>query len=305
MVHQRDLGERRKFITFMILPHNSMREVFRLNLPRWLAVTLGVFLGLIITLVIVFFLYSSYIAGRLLHYYALQAENRTQATQIKVFYNKTKELETGIRELEERDQELRELLGLKKAPLRKPKSGGELINDLPREISQNIASLSEYIAAKKLELVMFRDIGSTLVAQFNNIPSESPVPGTVWSRYGFRTHPFSGKTEFHSGSDIPIWTGCPIKSTADGYVTFSGWDNGFGNVVIIDHQNGYRTIYGHNHRNLVKRGDRIKKGQVIAQAGSTGISTGPHVHYQVEYRNRTLNPENFLNLNIRSARLLQ
>ncbi|GBR77653.1 peptidase M23 [Candidatus Termititenax dinenymphae] len=88
-------------------------------------------------------------------------------------------------------------------------------------------------------------------------------------------------------------------------MTFSGWDNGFGNVIIIDHQNNYRTIYGHNERNTVKRGDRIRKGQVIAQAGSTGISTGPHCHYQVEYKNRTVDPQRFLDVNIRQANRLR
>ncbi|GBR72462.1 peptidase M23 [Candidatus Termititenax spirochaetophilus] len=213
-------------------------------------------------------------------------------------------MEIGIRELEERDQELRELLGLQKVPIRKS-TQGDLLNDLPETTSRNIAYLDDYVQQKKGELALLYDSGLLLVNRFNSIPSESPVPSTPWSKFGFRTHPFSGKSEFHSGVDLPIWTGCPIKSTADGFVAFSGWDKGFGNVVIIDHQNGYRTIYGHNQRNLVKRGDRIKKGQMIAQAGSTGISTGPHCHYQVEYNNHVINPENFLNLNIRSANLLQ
>ncbi|GBR76857.1 peptidase M23, partial [Candidatus Termititenax persephonae] len=247
-----------------------MREVFRLNLPTWLAVTLGVILGFLAVCLVMFFLYSSFITARLVHYYALQAENRTQSAQIKIFYNKTKELETGIRELEERDQELRELLGLKKLPIRKPKTAQTSDNDLPEAIFQNLAVLGEYVDEKKAELSLLHSTSTELASRFNNIPSESPVPGTIWSRYGFRTHPFSGKTEFHAGADIPIWTGCPVKATADGYVSYSGWDNGFGNVVIIDHENNYRTIYGHNQRNLIKRGDRIKKGQVIAYAGSTG-----------------------------------
>ncbi|GBR77656.1 hypothetical protein RDn1_315, partial [Candidatus Termititenax dinenymphae] len=180
MVNQRESGERKKFITFMVLPHNSMREVFRLNLPHWLAIALGAILGFVVLCVIIFFLYSSYIAGRLVHYYALQAENRTQSTQIKTFYNKTKELETGIRELEERDQELRELLGLKKVPVRKTKTDDTLLNDndLPEAISRNLAALSEYVIEKQNELSILHASGTALVNEFNNFPSETPVPGS-------------------------------------------------------------------------------------------------------------------------------
>ena len=299
MVNQRESTDRKKFITFMILPHNSMREVFRLNLPHWLAGTLGVFLALLMLMVISFAVYSGHIATRLVRYYALQRENRVQAEQLKVFYSKTRELETGISELEERDQELREILGLKKIkpPAKKPEELGEL----PEAISRNLVALNAYVEERRNELAFLKEMGMATVSRFNHLPSESPVPGSVWSRFGFRVHPFTGKSTLHTGVDIPIWEGCPIRAAADGYITYSGWANGFGNVVIIDHENSYRTLYGHNQRNLVSRGDRIKKGQIIANAGSTGLSTGSHVHYQVEYRNRAINPEPFLNLNIRSA----
>ncbi|MDR2430701.1 MAG: M23 family metallopeptidase [Candidatus Margulisbacteria bacterium] len=308
MVNQRESAERKRYVTFMVLPHNSTREVFRLNLPHWLAWLLGIFLAALATGLIIFFLYSVYVFARLGHYYALQAENRAQAAQIKTFYQKTKELETGIRELEERDQELREILGLKKLPLKMPnrKTGDLKQSDLPEAISQNIAALAGYISAKNNELKFWHDLGTAIASKFNYLPSESPVPGTVLSRFGLRIHPFSGKSTLHTGVDIPIWEGCPVRAAADGYVTYSGWISGYGNCVIIDHQNNYRTLYGHNQRNLAKRGDRIKKGQAIANAGSTGLSTGPHVHYQVEYKNSAINPDAFLNLNIRSAsRLVQ
>jgi murein DD-endopeptidase MepM/ murein hydrolase activator NlpD len=118
---------------------------------------------------------------------------------------------------------------------------------------------------------------------------------------GWRMNPFSGRSEFHEGVDIPIWVGCPVRAAADGSVAYSGWSNGFGNLVMIDHGNGYKTLYGHNQRLMVKKGQQVFKGQVIAKAGSTGLSTGPHVHYQVEYHDKIVNPVNFLDLNIHSA----
>jgi len=302
MVHQRETANRKKFVTFMLLPHNSVREVFRLNLPHWLAWLLSIFLSLLAVVVVLSFLYSAYILARLGHYYTLQAENRIQAGQIKVFHQKTKELENGIREMEEREQELREILGLKKAPVRKPQVSGNVSQSaLPETVAKNLEYLKRYVEDRKGELAEMYDMGLLVAQRFNYLPSENPVPGAVLSRYGFRVHPFTGKSTMHAGVDIPIWEGCPIRAAADGYVVHSGWVNGFGYCVIIDHQNNYRTLYGHNQRNLVSRGDRIKKGQIIANAGSSGLSTGTHVHYQVEYKNSAINPETFLNLNIRTA----
>lgn len=302
MVNRRESTERKKFVTLMILPHNSMREVFRLNIPNWLAWLSGIFLGLLAVIIIVAFLYSAHILFRLGNSYALQAENHKQELQIKKFNEKTKELETNIRELEERSQELRELLGLKKVPVRKPQVTGNISqSDLPETISKNLAYLNEYVEAQQNELTALHDMGTLVAQRFNYFPSESPVPSTIRSNFGFRIHPFTGKQRLHAGVDIPIWEGCPVRATAEGYVVNSGWINGYGNCVIIDHQNNYRTLYGHNQRNLVNRGERIKKGQIIAYAGSTGLSTAAHVHYEVQYQNKAINPEPFLNLNIRTA----
>ena len=305
MVNQRESTERKKFITFMVLPHNSTREVFRLNLPTWLGAVLAVFLVVLAVTVLGFFLYSSYVTGRLVHYYALQSENRAQAAQIKTFYSKTKELETGIRELEERDQELREILGLKKIPARKPAENAQS-NNLSEAISQRLASINERMENRKYELSALRDLSTAVASRFNGYPSEWPVQGSIRSNFGFRIHPFTGKSTFHAGVDIPSWEGNRVRATADGIVHYSGWANGYGNVVIIDHPSGYRTIYGHNQRNIVSRGERIKKGQVVAVVGSTGLSTAAHVHYEIQHKSRPINPEPFLNLDIRMAsRILQ
>jgi len=300
MVHQRESTERKKFITFMVLPHNSNREVFRLNLPHWLAFVLGTFLAVLTVVVLGFFLHSSFIAGRLSHYYDLQAENRAQSAQIQSFYNKTRELESGIRELEERDQELREILGLRKVPVRRPAVPTQS-SSIQETISQNIAGISERIENRRYELTSLKDIGTAMVSRFDGYPSEWPVQGKIRSAFGFRMHPFAREHRFHAGVDIPSWEGNRVRATADGVVHFSGWASGYGNMVMIDHPSGHRTVYGHNQRNFVSRGERVKKGQVIATVGSTGLSTAPHVHYEVQFRGRPVNPEPFLNVDIRTA----
>ncbi len=112
-------------------------------------------------------------------------------------------------------------------------------------------------------------------------PSGWPSRGIITSNYGWRMHPIFGYGRFHSGMDIADDYGTTIVATAAGRVTYSGWMSGYGNAVIIDHGNGLQTLYGHCSSLNVNVGQYVNKGQSIAAMGSTGNSTGPHVHYEV------------------------
>jgi murein DD-endopeptidase MepM/ murein hydrolase activator NlpD len=127
------------------------------------------------------------------------------------------------------------------------------------------------------------------------MPSGSPVKnGWVSSGYGKRADPFTGKKEFHKGVDLAGKEGSPVLSVGDGIVTWVGKRTGYGNLVEITHGNGYVTRYGHNKKLLVAVGDTVKKGQQIAVLGSTGRSTGPHVHYEVVHNGQQVNPSKYL-----------
>jgi murein DD-endopeptidase MepM/ murein hydrolase activator NlpD len=127
------------------------------------------------------------------------------------------------------------------------------------------------------------------------MPSGSPVKnGWVSSGYGKRTDPFTGKKEFHKGVDLAGKEGSRVLSVGDGIVTWVGKRTGYGNLVEITHGNGYVTRYGHNEKLLVAVGDIVKKGQQIAVLGSTGRSTGPHVHYEVVHNGQQVNPSKYL-----------
>ena len=102
--------------------------------------------------------------------------------------------------------------------------------------------------------------------------------------------------------DIPTWTGSPVRSAGDGVVVYSGWSKGYGNTIMVDHGNSYQTIYAHNSMLLVRTGQRVTKGQMLAKAGSTGLSTGPHVHYEVRVNNHPIAPTQYLDLNIQTAK---
>lgn len=126
-------------------------------------------------------------------------------------------------------------------------------------------------------------------------PSRMPVLNTyITSGYGGRADPFGGGRGYHKGIDFHARKGDPVLAVADGVVSFSGQRSGYGNVVEVDHGNGYVTRYAHNSRLVVKVGDLVRSGQQIAKAGSTGRSTGAHVHFEVWQDGRVLNPRKFL-----------
>ena len=113
-----------------------------------------------------------------------------------------------------------------------------------------------------------------------------PIEGVITSTTGFRNDPFNGKLTHHNGLDIAAPTGTPVKPVAPGTVIFSGWKKGYGNTVILEHEDGMVTVYAHHSRNSVSEGERVDLGTVIAATGSTGRSTGPHLHFEA-WRNGT------------------
>jgi LysM repeat protein len=124
----------------------------------------------------------------------------------------------------------------------------------------------------------------------NSKPFTWPLDNKITSPYGYRLHPIYGKKLFHSGVDIRGGVGEPIKSAGDGVISYSGNKSGYGKLVIIKHSLGYETRYGHCSKLLVNVGDKVKKGDVIAKVGSTGVSTGPHLHFEVRKLGKTINP---------------
>jgi murein DD-endopeptidase MepM/ murein hydrolase activator NlpD len=125
-------------------------------------------------------------------------------------------------------------------------------------------------------------------------PMGWPVHGGISSPFGLRPHPHTGIPSFHSGIDIRTPHGTPVKATADGIISVSGWVGGNGNIVVIEHGKGFTSAYAHNTKNLVKVGQKVKRGDTIALSGSTGMSTGPHVHYEVWKGGVHVNPIHYL-----------
>lgn len=121
-----------------------------------------------------------------------------------------------------------------------------------------------------------------------------PARGRITSPFGYRTHPVRGTQQFHSGIDIALSHGTPVMATAGGLVTTSGWEGALGRTIIIDHGDGYCSLYAHNSQLVVRAGAYVAPGQVIALSGNSGVSTGPHLHFEIRKNGEPVNPLNYL-----------
>jgi murein DD-endopeptidase MepM/ murein hydrolase activator NlpD len=126
------------------------------------------------------------------------------------------------------------------------------------------------------------------------IPNSKPIDGPVGSGFGFRSDPFTGRAALHTGLDFPSETGAPIMAAAGGVVKSTDFHPAYGNLLEIDHGNGLTTRYAHTSQILVKAGDLVKRGQLVARVGTTGRSTGPHLHFEVQVEGVLQDPAKFL-----------
>ena len=199
----------------------------------------------------------------------LQAQNLFYSMQIKGKIQDIEELSSKLDSIEE-------IIGLKKED-----EGKDVISR---------ATLAKITSAQKMYML-------------STIPSGSPLEETVIkSRYGYRIHPITKKKKFHRGLDLRARTKTPVYSTADGVVRYVQSRNrgDFGRVVIISHNFGFETTYAHLRKTKVKIGDVVKKNQLIGLSGNSGRSTGPHLHYEVRYASKVLNPRDFINWNLKT-----
>ena len=170
------------------------------------------------------------------------------------------------------------------------------VQDMPVSgLIQDMDAVEGQLAASGGQLSVLEALLFDRQMERSAVPSRSPVASSyVTSGFGTRADPFSGGRSYHRGIDFRARHGDPVMAVADGVISYAGWRSGYGNVVEVDHGNGYVTRYAHNTRNTVRVGDLVRSGQEVAKAGSTGRSTGTHVHFEVWENGRVLNPRQFL-----------
>jgi murein DD-endopeptidase MepM/ murein hydrolase activator NlpD len=166
----------------------------------------------------------------------------------------------------------------------------------PPKFIDIINQLADQISDREQQLDTLESLMTNRSLQADIFVAGRPVlKGWMSSRYGRRTDPFNGKVAWHSGVDFAGKQGSEIIAVASGVIVESGERNGYGGIIKINHGSGFQTRYAHNKQNLVKAGDVVKKGQVIALMGSTGRSTGPHVHFEVYKYGRPVDPASYIN----------
>jgi murein DD-endopeptidase MepM/ murein hydrolase activator NlpD len=178
------------------------------------------------------------------------------------------------------------------------------------ELSSKLDDIEEIIGVKseeksdpitRAELAKINSAERTHMLRL--IPNGSPLKETrVTAKYGYRIHPITKKRQFHRGIDLKAKRRTPVYATADGVVKFVQSKNkgAFGRVVMVSHNYGFETVYAHLRQTKVKVGDVIKRGDIIALSGNSGRSTGPHLHYEIKYASRVLNPKNFIKWNLKN-----
>lgn len=186
-------------------------------------------------------------------------------------------------------------------PIGGPKDGSDEEDDGEPPVTSTadflgmLEALHASIVDREVQLTVLEDVLMSRNLQARILPSGSAVQrGLVSSKFGQRIDPFTGKPGMHKGIDIAGKEGTEILAVADGIVTWSGKRKGYGNLVEIDHGTGYVTRYGHSKKQLVEFGDTVHKGQAIALIGSSGRSTGPHVHVEVMNNGKHVNPAKYL-----------
>ena len=143
---------------------------------------------------------------------------------------------------------------------------------------------------------------SKKIVMLNILPSGKPLKKTfrVTSSFGVRIHPITNKRKMHNGIDLSLKIGDKVISTSTGIVSFAGTKQGYGHTVVIKNIYGFETIYAHLSKVLVKNGEIVGRGKVIAKGGNSGISTGPHLHYEIRYNGKPINPANFIDWDIKN-----
>ena len=243
----------------------------------------------------------------------LREVNNIQQEQLLQLAKKANALQDQLDQLKQLEDDLRRLTGAtplkddddkagnasdgthdgQGGPVIKPdiENVGTVLDMVERDLNKRRESLLDLEKQLKAQQEQLGAVPANSYVPGGIVPAIWPARGDVSSPYGLR---WNG-SDFHPGIDIANDMGTPIVATADGVVVTAGWnDGGYGNMVDIDHGNGIMTRYGHAMQVVVAPGQRVKRGQLIAYMGSTGFSTGPHVHYEVRVNGQTVNPWTYL-----------
>ncbi len=174
---------------------------------------------------------------------------------------------------------------------------GEIFSNSSRNyatIAVRVDKLKKESNLREQDMIVLLESLSSRLSLLQATPSLNPTNGWFTSKFGYRRSPFTGRLVMHAGLDIAANPGTPVLAPADGIVSFSGFDGGYGKLISIDHGRGIVTRYGHLSKIYTQIGQKIKRGDMIGAVGNTGRSTGPHLHYEVRMNGIPVNPTNYI-----------
>ena len=239
----------------------------------------------------------------------LKQQNRNLEAQLHLLNRQVDQMQVVMKDFEQRDENLyRVLFGAEPIPLAVRTGANRKIayydsiarmtnSQLAADLTFKVDQLAKetYIQAKSYDELL--ELAKTQEVRMENLPAIQPVMNKDLKRtasgYGMRIDPVYHVRRFHAGMDFSAPVGTDVFATGNARVIFTGWKQGYGNTVELDHGFGYTTLYAHLYKIIVKTGQKVKRGDVVALVGNTGKSTGPHLHYEVRYQNKPVDPRNF------------
>ena len=261
-------------ITIMFIPHGNTRRTVNLNVP-----VIGIVLSTALSCIGLVYLCS--LVPDYIRYQSMEK-------QLIDFSRKVTDFNVTLHSLKKAEQDLRALISLgSKEKILENVDGSDMGAFDITQVQQQIESSMQAVGSIKDFLRTQKDL-------YLATPRGLPVPGLITSAYGGRTNPITGRPEFHRGLDISARAGTPVTATAEGVISFAGWNGGGGHLVVIAHGQGFFTYYAHNSKIIVQVGQRVKRGEVISYVGSTGSTTGSHCHYEVWRDGKGQNPLNYV-----------
>ena len=304
--------EKRKLFTLMLVPH-SRGKVRHLTISQFAFSLTFLGFGLAIVILVFFFIDYSQMKSKLARLGELERINEIQAGKILSLAEKIRKFNQTMQRLQELEQRIRSLAGVGGGEINEQKLGrGGPSHYLPLKEKVDIDSMRPLsfkligkiegnVEALRTEAKMreagFGEMEKVILKKkdlFASTPNIFPFQGWISSGYGWRRNPFSKRREFHQALDLVAPWGTPVKTAARGRIVHAGWKQTYGLTVEMENGHEYSTVYGHLSRILVKKGAWVKKGEIIGRVGSSGRSTGPHLHFEVWLRGKTIDPLNLM-----------
>lgn len=298
----------RDWLTLVIIPQKATRVV-RVKIPQVLFFVLA---GVVVALALVganTLLDNLYFSDKVSDYRKLQNDFLHNQLAVQKVANQMDMLKEQINRMREMDYKLRVISDLEGD--RNSASGygiGGTMDQTESGATKLDLNHADLLTVLDRDLSHLREMADYQEESFNNLkaylsdkkdlldrtPHRWPVRGFLSSTFGYRFDPFTGMQKMHEGVDVVARRGTVVTAPADGIVTYSGEDPTFGHMLIIDHGYGIITRYGHNDVVLVREGQRVKRGDPVSHVGSSGKSTGPHLHYEIRIHDKAVNPSSYM-----------